>query len=106
MRAGDLNQRVVLERRIQSQDSSGEPINTWLPVGTFWAAVEPLRGREFIAAAAVASEITARIRLRYVPGGVTSAMRVVHGADVYDIQTAIHVKSGRRELQLMCRIVA
>jgi head-tail adaptor len=36
---------------------------------------------------------------------VTAAMRVVHGADAYDISSVIHVKSARAELQLMCRLM-
>ena len=51
------------------------------------------------------SAVETRIRLRYRPG-VVSSMRVIHGDTVYGIEAVIHVKSARRELQLMCKAVA
>ena len=104
MRAGKLDQRVTLEQLVEGQDEAGQPFEDWLPVFDAWAAVEPLQGREYMAAMAVVAEVTVRIRLRYVPG-VDSTMRVKHGADTYGIQSVIHVKSAQRELQLMCRRV-
>lgn len=85
-------------------DKYGQPIYEWVPHHVTWAAVEPLQGREYMAAMAVVAEVTLRIRLRYVPG-IDSTMRVKHGADTYGIQSVIHVKSAQRELQLMCRRV-
>ena len=73
-----------------------------MPVATVWAAVEPLTGREFLSAGAMASATEARIRMRYMPG-IVSTMRVIHGADTYGIQAVIHIKSARRELQLMVK---
>lgn len=104
MRAGSLDQRVTIEQRTEAVDDWGQPIDSWAPLATVWAAVEPLQGREFIAAMAEQSEVTARIRLRYRPG-INGAMRVKHGSDTYGISAVIHVKSGQRELQLMCKRV-
>lgn len=104
MKSGELTQRVSLERLQEGQDPYGQPLTDWLPVATVWAAVEPLTGREYIAASALISAVEARITLRYRPG-VSSAMRVIHGADVYGIQSVIHVKSAKQVLQLMCRAV-
>ena len=104
MKAGVLNQQVRLEVQTTVQDDYGQPLNEWLPVATLWAAVEPLQGREYIAASMLTSAVEARIRLRYRPG-VTAAMRVIHGQDTYGIQAVIHIKSARQELQLMCKSV-
>ena len=104
MRAGDLDQRVTLQRREEGEDEAGQPYSGWVDVASYWAAVEPLRGREYLAAQAIATETTTRIRMRYVPG-IDSAMRVQHGADTYGIDACIHVKSARQELQLMCKRV-
>lgn len=104
MKAGQLDQRVTLEQRDDGQDEYGQPIESWTSFASVWACVEPLQGREFIAAHAAVSEVTARVRIRYLPG-VTPAMRVLHDEDVYWIEAVIHVKSGKRELQLMCKRV-
>ncbi|MBK5205843.1 MAG: phage head closure protein [Polaromonas sp.] len=65
-------------------------------------AVEPLTGREYIAAAAAQSEVMTRIRLRYRPG-LTPADRVSHDGKVYGITSVIDHRSDHRELVLMCR---
>ena len=105
MKAGALDQRIVIERLVEGYDELGQPYNDWLPIVTTWAHVEPLTGREFIAAQAAVSEITARVRLRYRPG-ITTADRIVHDGTVYGITSVADVHSSRRELVLMVRALA
>lgn len=102
MNAGKLDQRVTVERRTQAQDAYGQPLNTWAPLASVWAAVEPLVGREYMAAMQVQATVTTRIRLRYRPG-ITAADRVIHEGRAYGIESVIDVRSGNRELVLMCR---
>lgn len=102
MQAGKLDQRVTIERYTTTENDWGEPINTWAPLATVWAAVEPLNGREYIAAQAAMAETTARIRMRYRPG-ITQQDRVIHEGKIYGIEAVIHVKSAGRELVLMCK---
>ena len=72
MKAGRLRQRVTLQSMSGGVDAIGQPLPAeWADVFTTWASVEPLQGREFIAASAVSSEITARVRMRYRPGVTT-----------------------------------
>lgn len=104
MKAGALDQRIVIERLIEGFDELGQPINQWLPIVTTWAHVEPLTGREYIAAGALLSEVTARISLRYRPG-ITAADRVIHNGKVYGVEAVADVHSSRRELQLQCRAI-
>ena len=102
MKAGQLEQRIVIERLVEGSDELGQPYNDWLPIVTTWAHVEPLTGREFIAAQAAVSEITARVRLRYRPG-ITTADRIIHDGTTYGITSVADVHSSRRELVLMVR---
>jgi SPP1 family predicted phage head-tail adaptor len=104
MRAGQLDQRIVIERLVEGYDELGQPINDWLPIVTTWAAVEPLVGREYLAAAALVAEVTARVRMRFRPG-ITAADRIVHDGKVYGITSVADVHSSRRELVLMCRAI-
>ena len=104
MRAGALDQRVTLEQRVEGQDEAGQPFEDWLPVFDAWAAVEPLRGREVIRADAVANITDVLVKLRYRPG-VTNAMRIRHGDDVYDIASVANIKSADREVELLCKRV-
>ena len=104
MKAGQLNQRVTLEQLVEGEDAAGQPFEDWLPVFAAWAAVMPLRGREIIAADAVAAITDVRVIIRYRPG-ITPAMRVQHGTDTYSIATVINVKSANREIELLCKRV-
>ena len=102
MNAGLIDQRVTIERQVDTQDEYGQRLDQWLTIVTAWAAVEPLQGREYLAAVALVSEVSTRIRLRYRPG-ITSADRVNHNGRIYNIVSTIDVHSSRRELVLMCR---
>ena len=105
MRAGTLDQRVTLEQRVEGQDEAGQPFEDWLPYLSAWAAVYPLRGREIVAADAVAAITDVRVIIRYRPG-ITPAMRVQHGTDTYLIESVANIASANREIELLCKRVA
>jgi SPP1 family predicted phage head-tail adaptor len=102
MNPGQLDQRVSIERFTSEQDELGQPVQAWTPLCTVWAAVEPQAGREFVAAGAAQSELTTKIRIRYL-SGITSGDRVTHEGKVYDIQSVIDYRSAGREIVLMCK---
>ena len=102
MNIARLDQRVVLERFTVGEDEVGQPIETWGPLATVWAAVEPLNGREFFAAGSAQSKVTTRIRIRYRPG-ITSGDRVNQDGVLHDITATINLRTSDRELVLMCK---
>lgn len=102
MKAGQLDQRVTVERFTSTTDAWGTPIESWAPLFTCWAAVEPLAGREYIAAQAAQSEVTAKIRIRWRPD-VDSQVRVVHRGKTYDVESVIDPRSERKDLILMAK---
>ena len=104
MKAGQLDQRVTVERFSRTEDELGQPIESWAPLFTCWAAVEPLTGREYLAAQAAVSEVTARIRMRFRPW-MTAQDRVIHNGTIYMIESLVDVRSENRELVLMCKAV-
>lgn len=101
MRIGKLRHRVTIERPGSTQDpNTGEMIPGWAPVATVWASVEPLSAREFIAAQAGQSEISARIKIRH-RDGINATMRVVHRGQVYNIEGVLpDPESGRHYITL------
>lgn len=109
MKAGDLRYSVTLQSPTLAQDSFGQPTPGWSDFATVPAAIEPLNGRELVAAQQIDAETTTRIRVRYMPG-VLQNMRVawsdpaLGGAVVttYNIQQIVDVGMRHRELQLMC----
>lgn len=99
--SGRLNQRVTLQSKAVTRDAIGTEVVSWSTVATLWAAVDPVRGREFISLRAAQSDITTRITIRY-RSGVTSAMRVLHDGAEYNIREVINPRSGNESLELMC----
>jgi len=86
MRIGKLRHRVSIERPGLTQDpATGEMIPGWQLVRKAWASVEPLSAREFIAAGADQSELSARIVMRH-RGDLAPNMRIVHRGKIYNIE--------------------
>ncbi|MBV2207427.1 MAG: phage head closure protein [Pseudomonas sp.] len=101
MRAGKLRHKVTIQAPGLTQDPvSGEMVAGWSDFASVWASVEPLSARDFIAAQANQSEITARIVIRYREG-ILPTMRILHRGKVYAIQGALpDAKSGLEYLTL------
>ncbi len=100
--AGKLRHRVVLQANVQVQDSAGDWVQGWHSMGTVWAAIAPVSGREFIQSQGTQAEVTARITVR-ARNDITAGWRVVHGAMVYDIKGVLpDVDSGLEYLTLVC----
>jgi SPP1 family predicted phage head-tail adaptor len=84
--AGALRHRIAIDRQVTTQDPQNGALDvTWRSVATnVPAAIAPLSGKEFDAAAQVEARVTARITIRYRTG-LNSAMRIRHGKAVYRI---------------------
>lgn len=99
--AGAFRERVTIEQKSVARSAIGEESATWVTLATVWAAVEPLRGREFFAAAQMLDATDYRITIRY-RSDVTRDMRVNWGGELMDITSVIDVRSRRENLELMC----
>lgn len=109
MQRGRLRHKVTIQQRVETQDASGEVLESYTGFLTTFASIEALSGRELFAAQQVQSEVSTRIRIGFRPG-VKETMRVLHTidhgspeeVDVYDIQAVLPDRTGRREVQLLC----
>jgi SPP1 family predicted phage head-tail adaptor len=103
MRAGRLRHRITIQQPVITRDGTGESLETWGAFAVVWAAVEPLRGREMFAAQEMHSEITTRIRLRYL-AGIDTTMRVLfEGRTFLIVHPPIDPEMRHVEMQLMCK---
>lgn len=100
--ASRLNKRITILRQTDETDQYNVPLDVWLPVATVWAAIEPLRGREYVAAKADHADVTTRIRIRYRKD-VDRTIRVTCDEVEFEILHTIHPDFNRRELHLMCK---
>lgn len=101
MQAGQLRKRVIIQQRSQTQDDYGQPLQTWTDVATVYAGIEPLNGRELLAAQAVNSEVSHNVTMRY-RSGITPAMRLNYQGRLFNIHTILDENERHRMLTLQC----
>ena len=107
MQAGTLRHRVVIEARTSTRGTHGGSVEAWTPAATRWAAVEPLQGRDLLAAAQIDTRLTHRIALRYYAGlkpssGETGGHRIVFGERVFTIMQARNIQERGRMTEALC----
>lgn len=86
MDAGKLRHRVQFQALVDTRNTFGEAVKSWIPYGSpVWAQITPLSVREFTQAQQLQSKISARIVVRHRTD-LAPSMRVVHGTDVYNIE--------------------
>lgn len=110
-KSGKRRFRVILQRRTDSQQTSGQVRHSYEDVTELWASIAAVSGREFFAAQQVQSEVTTKIGIAF-RDGIDSTYRIKHITrygespqwfDVYDVVAALpDEKTGRRDLNLMC----
>ena len=99
--AGTLTKRVTLEASTNTPDPYGEPGQTWGPVATVWAGIDPVSGREIELAKSYAPTVTLRVTIRYRPGG-TPSMRVRYGDRLFYVNGVIDPHEAHEHLVLYC----
>ena len=104
MRAGKLDKRLEIEQPISTQDASGSPVVAWLPVGTVWASIEPIKGREALTSNQILGTMDARIRIRQHPllSSMTAKWRLKYSGVIFNIVSIAHIALGNREIEIMC----
>lgn len=74
--AGELDQRVLIERPDDHPDGRGGAVKGWAEVATVWARVRPISGRERLSAQQVEAATSYRVVIRRRTD-VTAACRVI-----------------------------
>ena len=100
--AGSLKRKLTIEYKTQLADAYGSLVDTWGTHATWWASINPITGREYVSDGKVNSEVTTRIRGRYL-NGVSPIMRVKYGTRIYSIVAVINIEERNREIELLCK---
>lgn len=95
MRAGRLDRLVTIQSNAPTQSATGAALDSWSDLATVWAARLDGKGREFFEAAQVKAEAATIYRIRW-RDDVTAGMRILDGAEIWDIQSVALI-GGRRE---------
>ncbi|HBJ69987.1 MAG TPA: head-tail adaptor protein [Alcaligenes faecalis] len=102
MQAGRLRHRLSIQENRPGRDpDTGAVIPVWVELTAVRGSFEPLSARDFIAAAAAQTKLSARAVVRY-RADIKEKMRLVHSGKVFLIQGALPDKeSGREYLTLL-----
>lgn len=88
MPAPNLDRRITIQSAIETQDASGQPIQTWSDLAADEPAEYlPVSGMERFAARQYQAIAVARFRIRYRTD-ITRKMRLVYEGETYDITAA------------------
>lgn len=101
MLAQRLRHTVTLQQNTGTTNAYGETVAGWADVATVRAGVEPVSGKEAIAAGANLAEQVTRVIIRW-RSGVTPQMRVVFGTRYLDVKQIINKDETDRSLELLC----
>ncbi|WP_051566948.1 phage head closure protein [Herminiimonas sp. CN] len=100
-----MNRRITLQQRSTAQDAYGAQVDTWTTLGDLWASIEPLTGRELMAAQAVQSEVSHKITIRYQaqfanPQQV-AAMRISYQGRMFNIHASMDIEEAHKIIEIL-----
>lgn len=86
MKAGVMDEQILIQSRSETQDTAGQPVITWSDWNTVWADLIPLKNDEIVASDRKTETGNYRVRMRWITG-LTEDMRVVYNSKNYDIES-------------------
>lgn len=102
-RSGAFRDRAILRAPVRTQHpETGEQLTTY-PADTaaVWAQYLPLRGREYLAAKEIHSELTCTVRIRY-RSDVDLDWQLVCRGRTFNVQQIVDLMGTKEVLELMC----
>ncbi len=98
---GEMKHRIAIETKTRVTDGMGGGTITWANFSTVWSKIEPRSANETFWAKHLEHRVTHKITIRYL-AGVTSEMRIVFGARVFQIKGVRNLEERNRWLVLDC----
>ncbi len=100
--AQELNTKVTLARYESYRDDDGILHEGWVDYGEVFAKIEPLVGREYLAAAQVQAEDNVKVTMRW-NGDVQASDRLTMRGQHWDVVSVQNIRWHNRELLLYCK---
>jgi SPP1 family predicted phage head-tail adaptor len=105
---GELRHIVTFQKPTNAENAYGEVRDDcdWVDaLVDVRVGIYPISGKEFYTASSVNSEVTHKIKMRYVPN-ITSDMRIKFGERIFElISPPINFQEKNVEIQLLCKEV-
>ena len=97
---GNFRNKITIQSTAQAADAYGALVDTWGTFATWWASIAPITGREYVSDGKVNSEVTTRMRGRWI-SGILPAMRAKFGTRIYSIVAVINIDERNREIEIL-----
>ena len=97
---GQMTERVRVEQPTEDRNRFGESVQSWATYSERWASIEELSSREFLSQGQQQTEITHRVRMRYVDG-LTQNMRLIWRGRTLEVISLLE-HNNRSEHELIC----
>ena len=97
---GRLRERVTIQQATETRNGLGETVQSWATFAERWASVDGLSSREVLLQGQQRTEVSHRVRMRYVDG-MTGTMRILWSGRVLEI-TSLLEHNNRSEHELLC----
>ena len=97
---GRLRERVTIQQATETRNALGETVQSWSTFADRWASVDGLSSREVLLQGQQRTEISHRVRMRYVTG-LTQTMRLLWRGRVLEISSLLE-HANRSEHELLC----
>jgi SPP1 family predicted phage head-tail adaptor len=102
MKAGDLRERITVLAYRETKNAMGEMVPVYDETfAEVWASVQGVTAREFLLAGQQQTEISHRVRLRFLTG-LTQRMRIVWRGRTLEIVSLLE-HANRSEHELLCQ---
>lgn len=97
---GRLRERVTIQQATENRNALGETVQSWATFAERWASVDGLSSREVLLQGQQRTEVSHRVRMRYVDG-LTGTMRLLWRGRVLEISSLLE-HANRSEHELLC----
>ena len=104
MNAGRMKQLVKVQKPVETQSATGEVTSSWETLGSAWASIEPVSGREAIQGGQAYAEGLIRVRMRHMVK-MTTECRLVLPGRILEITQLNNIEDRNVEFEIMCREV-
>ncbi|MCQ4322892.1 phage head closure protein [Stutzerimonas stutzeri] len=102
MGVGRRRHPVEIQRESSVSDGMGGWQTGWATIGIEWAAIDSVRGDEFLQAGQLQAATTAKVTIPY-RDDLSTADRIVYHGKKYDLK-AILPNNTRSEMTCMCEV--
>lgn len=98
---GVLNKKIDIINGVAGEYKDFETINDNILYKNIWAAIQPLRGKEYLELKKVSSEETVKIIIRY-RGDVNEGCKIRYRKHIYEVVAVIDPDMSHETLELRC----